>query len=486
MTRFLYGAAVQGIQGFILQTNKLKEIAGASELVENICTRLFAEQLGKSWEALSSDPDAILNAAGNIKYIFTDEKVCRKVFLEFPQKVMEAAPGITISQAVVNFDGDFAKAVDALEKKLRIQRNLPAQPLTYGQMGVQRSRTTGLPAVTLEQGEFLDKASLNKREAAESHALFDKAVEPELGKLFRKPYDIEQMTGRNDWIAIIHADGNSLGQVVRQIGNQPEKFKKFSAKLDEATASAAKNAVSQVIRSSMGKVFPMRPVVLGGDDLTVIIRGDLALDFTKAYLVEFEAQTKKLLGGIDKSLSEGLTACAGIAYIKSSFPYYYGYSLAEDLCSAAKKDSKARDKVRSCLMFHKVQDSFVLSYEDIIRRELVADKDLTFQFGPYYLEGDTPEGKWSVEELESKVNSLDSDDGNVVKSGIRQWLSLVLDGHKNGAGKQKIDRMKSISGAGQKKLIDDLTADIYGGKSVSAVPAYDVLSLHSVTFQETK
>ncbi len=42
VTKYLYGAAVQGIQGFIFQTNKLKEIAGASEMVEQICTNEFA------------------------------------------------------------------------------------------------------------------------------------------------------------------------------------------------------------------------------------------------------------------------------------------------------------------------------------------------------------------------------------------------------------------------------------------------------------
>lgn len=36
-TKYLYGAEVQGIQGFIFQTNKLREIVGASELVEEIC-----------------------------------------------------------------------------------------------------------------------------------------------------------------------------------------------------------------------------------------------------------------------------------------------------------------------------------------------------------------------------------------------------------------------------------------------------------------
>ena len=35
MTKFLYGASVQGFQRFIFQTNELKDIVGASELVES-------------------------------------------------------------------------------------------------------------------------------------------------------------------------------------------------------------------------------------------------------------------------------------------------------------------------------------------------------------------------------------------------------------------------------------------------------------------
>ena len=43
MSKYLYGAAVQGIQGFIFKTNELRHIVGASELVEQICTSAFDE-----------------------------------------------------------------------------------------------------------------------------------------------------------------------------------------------------------------------------------------------------------------------------------------------------------------------------------------------------------------------------------------------------------------------------------------------------------
>ena len=48
MAQYLYGAAVQGIQSFIFQTNKLRDIVGASELVNQICTELFEDVAGKA------------------------------------------------------------------------------------------------------------------------------------------------------------------------------------------------------------------------------------------------------------------------------------------------------------------------------------------------------------------------------------------------------------------------------------------------------
>ena len=95
--KYLYGASVQGIQGFIFQTNALREIASASELVEQICTTLFAREINKSVGQLLTDPNAIVNAAGNIKYVFMDIFLCQDVVRNFPKTVMEFAPGITLS-----------------------------------------------------------------------------------------------------------------------------------------------------------------------------------------------------------------------------------------------------------------------------------------------------------------------------------------------------------------------------------------------------
>lgn len=502
---YLYGAAVQGIQGFIFQTNKLREIVGASELVEEICTQLFAKTLypfsTEPLKELQNDPNAILNAAGNIKYIFTDEAKCRFVVRKFPKVVMEFAPGITISQSVVTYNEDeFAETVQTLERQLRVQRNKPMRDLNIGLMGIRRSRETSLPAVEVRKNNFLDAGTDRKLyedgKRRDSSALLKKVF----GNVRNEQlaFEMQELTSDNDWIAIIHADGNGLGRVVQQIGTSKEKFKHFSRELNEATEAAARRAFAEIVYSEGDGKIPMRPIVLGGDDLTVICRGDLAVPFTEAFMKYFELETKARLGDILKNVfndgSAYLTACAGIAFVKSSFPFYYGYRLAESLCDKAKKDTKklydaeGGNLPASCLMFHKVQDSFVSDFEDVAVRELRPQIDVSFEFGPYYLTSVDKANRWTVEELRKQTEKLNGEEGNAVKSQLRNWLTLLHDDWDMAA--QKLERLKVITPL--KDYVGEITETKIRsekdseGRELRLYPVYDILALHTVNTQRTK
>lgn len=495
MSKFLYGAAVQGIQSFIFQTNTLSEIVGASELVEEICTKMFAEQLGVSISELNEDENAIINAAGNIKYIFDHEDKCKEVFREFPKQVLEAAPGITISQAVIELrDGlNLSDALHELEIRLRKERNMPMQPITLGLMGIQRSRETGLPERyhMSNPEDYCDEGTFRKRKAADTYSLLKKAIGVEMADMVKTTNRVDSFTDANDWIAVIHADGNGLGQIVKAISENDSSgrdFHTFSSLLNQSTIDAAKSAAGIVFENAIknGTDLPFRPVVLGGDDLTVIIRGSLAMTFIQNYLEAFEKFTKENFMAFAReynNLENGLTACAGIAYVKSSFPYYYAYNLAEELCAAAKKDS---NREKSCIMFHKVQDSFVESYEDITKRELTTPERHSFKYGAYYL--NTPD-RWTIDYLIERVTKLDSKDGNALKSDIRQWLSAMMEPNGLGKANQILDRIKEVN-TSMKNEAETLTSwrtftDQKGSKH-NIYPAYDVLSLHSIIYQQTK
>ena len=514
--KYLYGAAVQGIQEFIYQTNKLREILGASELVEEICTTMFANTLygkehtyAEARKALMEDNNAILFAAGNVKYIFQSREACEQFVRIFPKVITSFAPGITISQAVVKMEGEnatFATAVNLLENRLRTQRNRPLRSPVIGMMGIMRSRQTGLPVIDYppKNNTYWDAAKLAKlkiinqlnneppEERQPLPALCQKSFGIEEVSDRRIAYEIEDITQKNDWIAIIHADGNGLGQIVQKIGANPEKFKQFSLLLDEATIASAVHAYN-VVSEMFGetKVIPIRPVVLSGDDLTMICRADLALAYTKAFIEEFEKQTEDKLGSIlrDNQVFTNdtcyLTACAGITYIKSSFPFYAAYNLAEELCSVAKKDAKAGinagELPKSCISFHKVQDSFTEDWKTIVKRELSPQAHISFAFGPYYVTAKKNDSQWSVDDLLTYTAQLGSKEGNAVKSHLRQWMSFL---HDNPAmAQQKLDRLKSITT--KKELVEAVTKSTErDGKNV--YPVYDILAIHTINNQQTK
>lgn len=524
MGKFLYGAAVQGIQGFIFQTNKLREIVGASELVKEICEDLFRETVGGSY--CDYEKGSILRAAGNIKYIFTNKEECEKVVRVFPKKVSDLAPGITISQAVVEMKGEFesfADAVNELENRLRIQRNKPVRNINVGLMGIERSRQTGLPIISKKDAEGklseIDAstwAKLYEYDRRENQVrkrttleLSKKAFDIKDLKTKQVAFEISDICDKNNWVAVVHADGNGLGSIVQKIGTDPLKFKTFSENLDKATTSAAVDAFESVkdkFKSVKDKfegveVIPIRPIVLGGDDLTIICRADIAVDYTKAFLDAFEMKTSELLRSEIDEVFEGaekggLTACAGIAFIKSSYPFYYGYELAEDLCSAAKGDAKNSVEIKegkrlpqSCLMFHKVQDSFVEGYKDMVERELKPCEGISFQFGPYYL--NNKEGKWTIDTLKDNVQKLEEGKGNAIKSHLRNWLNLLHD-DKNLA-EQKLERLKSLLSDNDKKFVSDITKSVIrtekdedgNDKDVSYYPVYDMLAINTIINQET-
>ncbi len=488
---FIYGAAVQGIQSFIFRTNELKDIVGASELVERICTTLFEEAFLQGGEAL-------VNAAGNIKCVYSCKEECEKTVRAFPKTVMLEAPGITISQAVVKtteteLKNNFRSIMCRLEENLHAQRNKQAKTMTIGLMAMERSRKTGMPAVVcLNNSEYIDEATLKKRELSIGAKATIKLCEKSFGQKNLSPrniaLNISDLTDKNDWIAVIHADGNGLGEVVQRMSATKEGLKYFSQKLDMSTQKAAQEAFKVICppedHGQESGTLKFRPIVLGGDDLTMICKASLALPYVEAYLEKFEEETEKNLGS-----GNGLTACAGIAYIKSSYPFHYGYKLAEILCSQAKKISKSPDVMKgascapSSVLSYKVQSSFIENYDRLIEKEKTPREGIQLCAGPYFLY--SMENFWTIKQLEDVVSKMSCKDGNVVKTAIRKWMTLMH---------QDTEMAKQNSQRSEQILPDNLkdvfraatTAQQRLGVQTDFYPAGDVIDLFTIQNQKTR
>jgi len=100
-----------------------------------------------------------------------------------------------------------------------------------------------------------------------------------------------------------------------------------------------------------------------------------------------------------------------------------------------------------------------------------------FKAGPYYLVAPI-EGKHSIDELESLSKRLDGEEGRGVKSGIRNWITLRLEGKAK--ANQRIKRMNQLFSTADQKTISILTDEKYG-----TCMAYDVLAYNTIMNQQT-
>lgn len=490
--KYLYGLNVQGIQKFIFETSRLKEIVGASEMVEQVCTSLFAEQLCIPADSLKEDPNVLMSAAGHIRYLFDSEELCKKVVLNFPRKVMEYAPGITITQAIVTIESELQdKHLEEISRKLNIQKANPVRQHGLGLMISERSRSTGKPAVTISYDEYLDAAQLSKdnafRKSQQKNELMSKITGSGNNINHDKlPTELKDISGEsNSWIAIIHADGNNLGHTIQEtiktVHSKQKFLKKFSFLLDKCNRDAAKNAYEKIIEpfKSNTTYLPFRPVILGGDDITVITRGDLAVGFVREYLTSFENLTAQRFAEIANEfgagvLTEGLTACAGIVYIKEKYPLHYGIELAENLCNHAKRELKKNVKgtsiIPSAILFHKVKDSFIDSYDDIVVRELTAGA-VSYKYGPYITGSHQTKEFPSIDMLINQLNKLNNEDSP--KSALRNWLTVLASNRD--AAMLEMERIKKIHANYIKYLSLDASVN-----DSNKTHIYDLLTLSSI------
>jgi len=487
--KYLYGASIQGIQSFIFETNKLKEIAGASELVESICTDFFQECILEAGEY--KEQNLLIGAAGNIKYLFDDRADCERFVYDFPRRVMQKAPGITISQAVVEVPGDLQKdSVKALEDLLKVQRNRAIVQHGAGWMISERARRTGAPGRHGKGKDIIDQAQHLKRKEVES------GTDRLLKKIFTSkssisrdqyPYEMEDIIeGRErGWVAVVHADGNNLGQKLillieeLQEDHIKDAFRELSLRLEQSTVAAAAAAFSKIkadFKLHSRKKLPIRPVILGGDDLTIIIDGKLAIPFTQAFLKAFEENTRLQFADFKQRFGtnlfeQGLTACAGIAFVKPSYPFHFAVSLSDSLCKHTKKIAKTFTGAPSSLMFHKVHSSFIGEYTEIIDREL-STPNFRFNYGPYFL---APQTKYaSIDQLLKWVEI--ANEKNAPTAPVRNWLTELEVNEER--AEQEMKRIITLNKNYRHKLQLDPCYVERGNKKYTHL--FDLLSLSAI------
>jgi hypothetical protein len=499
-----------GNQNYIFSTNKLKENIGASELTyrastiwvleavdqvrgasesihqvgkwveEAIDNQISANDLRKKlldeqeWnqpiELENTKVEIIIATSGKALFLTKDEDVAKSIIRYVTHKATRYAPGLDICGVIHDFEwGEgLSQAVKEIYKKYEEHRSYKTSlHLRFLRLPVfDECATSGLPATEVDTKTVDGKSvvrssvSLSKRRYGD---IGRKRIE-NLLKIHNKDYRFsssiralnEEEFGKSeeqdnkqknlDWLAVIHADGNGLGEIFLSFDKHIEQkdkigdrtyanaLREFCIALDICNEKAFMDALEAFPNNKKG-LISIVPLVLGGDDLTVVCDGENAIQFTKLFLNSFEQETSnnEIIAEIaEKALKvRRLSACAGIAIIKPKFPFSVAYELAEKLMQSAKEVKKkvthsetSKPYPCSAFDFHILYDSSNVDFQSIRSKIETKSENIVIQKlhnRPYVVTDDKElQGAKGLEwakfhqfsKLEAKIKALTAKDEN--------------------------------------------------------------------------
>lgn len=389
---------IGGIQKFILATGKLKEMIGGSQLVEEMSKTYFEKicaECREPFKIISSENSkcpssheilALQCNAGVLHLLFASVKEAKEFISYFGERMIDDYTGVPLFSGVAECSWDkdaFRIARREADRHLNISRSTNSSPSGLNMMALcVQSPLDGFPATTYDRSGDGKKKPISALSKTKGMERLIKSANERLEKLIagyttykvKFEEDLEKMISEKEGdvkskIAFIHMDGNDLGKMFRKHFEKQEEQKDaitleealksnciLSQTVSESSDAAMKAALIELIKfeAQMRQVkpgeelvIPARPLVLGGDDVTAIVRADLALLFISTFINEFESFSKKKF--IEQEREGSLTMGVGMVVCNSHYPFTKAFNISEALLDIAKKKT-AHDKDRKSSM----------------------------------------------------------------------------------------------------------------------------------------
>lgn len=374
---------VLGVQRFVFSSNRLRDVVTGSYLVH------WSTSEEGALEELSST-NILLAGGGNAIVEFDSMEGARFFTARYTRLLHDEAPGLEVVVVHKEFKvGRLAQALQEIQIELARAKTerFPSTPL-LGLSVTASCGETGLPASGLDPNDPtmpLSKEILKRRQKAkQANRHWDDYLKE--FKEFAFPMELDHLgrtIGDTSLIGVVHVDGNSVGQKIKnwlmeksenRVGDDVvrREYREWSQTIDRLGRDTLKAVVDRICQRTektaedgrekvkiagrperlgfeLKKVddqwmLPLRPILLGGDDLTFVCDGRIALDLAETALDVFDKSDIPHLGKIK--------ACAGVAMVRVRTPFARAYKLSEDLCSSAKRMLKKNNDSGCALDWH--------------------------------------------------------------------------------------------------------------------------------------
>ena len=351
---------VRGIQDYVFKTNKVKEIIGASIIIDDIILdglKAYPKDEGAdlyltNWKKDGADAfikegsnvlmQVMFIGGGNAYVLYRSGELCEEVNRFLGKHVLKKTYSLNLAVAVVEKTSSYKNDYNAINAEMRRVKACMPSVIPVGAFPFMNADSiTGYPITDFYNGEYLCRESFLKRKACDKFGHENYALEYQADVLD----DLVTKKGDNSTLALVHMDGNSLGKRIMNVMSGVEDYpnaisimRRLSGGIDD-TFKKTFNLMTEKMSQLSDKPW-YRKIVLAGDDITFICNGKLALKAVEYFLKELNKQNADFMGK-----GEILTACAGIAYCNSHFPFSDAYKTAEACLESAK--SKAKQKNHS-------------------------------------------------------------------------------------------------------------------------------------------
>ena len=377
----LLGLDVHGIQSYLFATSKLREIIGASRIVDDFTGAADDDQPFKVLECMKLTPCTsgvpsgdrwyivVRLGGGVVRLVLPNADLARAFVTYMSTWAIEHAPGLEYDASWVPFDlanGSLGDAQGMLVAQLNQQRHETNRGAAFNGFPFSAPCVqTGDPAggYTNNTNERLCDASLAKREyqarsdrgdiwaeiLGDAKILQLKGIADPRNPFVFDTEDFSAEDSKGAYMAVLAIDLNDLGQKgLERPRNSTgtsaaHAFRKFTEDVTNATRKAFREALDgmmmadrhsfAVIEKSIEscKRLPIRPLVFGGDDLTFVLDARMAAGFASAIMRSFGESD--FLGS------------AGIAFVKCKSPFNRAIDLAASLVASGKLAGRKESRV---------------------------------------------------------------------------------------------------------------------------------------------
>lgn len=348
MAHFLTILEVSQKQAYIFSSNMLKDNVVNSAVIAWIMSpEYFSEVIGDSFD---EKKNVVYSGGGHVVLEFADRTVAKDFVKHITFQIHQDYPGIEVFSVTKEFtqeelDTEAGKYLKDLTAELEKKKSVRLSSFHQGSFGIEAIDSKSLEPKLVR----MDRSNEILRDEKEKE--IKESLSPEGYNQVDKFKDLGGSKDTSNFIAVVHIDGNAMGNRVecmyksQQENKLPwEEFKahlkKFSEAIDRDFKGAYEDMVDEVKKnlesgrledlSLKEKNFPVRRIITAGDDICFVSEGRIGIECAVSFI-------KALMKRVNEEDGQRYAACAGIAIVHQKYPFYRAYELAESLCSNAKK-----------------------------------------------------------------------------------------------------------------------------------------------------